>query len=114
VKLFNSVQAYSTAGGHDTARFYAGTHDTTFVGGPAFSTMEDLDSHRRADAFEAVYAEAGTASDTAIFEGSIRNDDLFESADDWNRLSNEQLGFLIEAKGFEFVTSPLDDESTNP
>ena len=107
--FFDSVQAYSSAGGRDTARFSAGDSDSVFVGNPAFSTMEEADTFRRAEAFAAVYAEAGTGIDTAIFQGSGRDDDLFESGDDWSRLTNDPLGILIEARQFETVTDPSEE-----
>lgn len=111
-EFFDSVQAHSSAGGRDTARFRAGDSAATFVGNPAFSSMEEAGVSRRADAFAAVYAEAGTGIDTAIFQGSGRDDDLFESGDDWSRLTNDPLGILIEARQFETVTNPSEEDGS--
>lgn len=113
VKFFDNVTTLSTAGGHDTARFYADKTDAVFRSNLSVSTMDEASYHRQAASFEAVYAEAGKGTDTAVFEGSGRNDDLFEAGDDWGRLSNDVLGLLVEAKGFEVLNAPFEDGETD-
>ncbi len=109
---FHDVRAYATAGGDDTARFYADGAGSTFRGSVSASMMDGSGTHRRAEAFEAVYAEAGDGVDTAVFEASGSQSDLYESGDDWQRLSNEALGVLIETQRFERVTGPFDEDGS--
>ncbi|MHB8899989.1 MAG: Calx-beta domain-containing protein [Thermoguttaceae bacterium] len=109
---FADVRGVATAGGNDTARFYAGNANATFRATVAVSTMDEGRTHRRAEAFAAVYAEAGEGIDAATFEASGRGDDLFESGDDWQQLTNQVLGVLIRTLRFEQVTGPDGDGST--
>jgi len=107
---FETVIAYSAQGGQDTARFYGGDTDSVFRGSLTVSSMDEDGNHRRAEAFKTVYAEAGSAVDTAIFQGSGGDDELFETGDDWARLSSNALGELVEARAFDLVNEPSSDD----
>lgn len=111
-EFFETVEVLSVLGGYDTARFYGGDSDSVFRGNLSFSTMDEAGYHRRAEAFEAVYAEAGSGIDTAIFEGADGDGDLFEAGDDWGRLRSTTLGTLVEARQFEFMSGPSNDDET--
>ena len=111
-EAFETVEVLSVLGGYDTARFYGGDSDSVFRGNLSFSTMDEAGYHRRAEAFEAVYAEAGSAIDTAIFEAADGDDDLFEAGEDWGRLRSTTHGTLVEARQFEFMAGPSNDDET--
>ncbi len=99
-KLFDTVHAYSTAGGRDTAQFYSGGTDAYFEGRAGASTITENGRQRQVSAFAEVYAEAGQQGATASLFGSETPDDLFESGEDWARVSNSLLDFLIEVRRF--------------
>lgn len=111
-KFFEQVTVYSTSGGYDTARFLAGDSDATFQGTATASTMQEDGVSREAQAFEAVYAEAGSGEDSASFEATGRDDDLFESGENWARLSNDVLGIVIEATDFEAISTDFEDSAS--
>jgi uncharacterized protein YkwD len=99
-KLFDTVHAYSTAGGHDTARFYSDGTGAHFEGRAGASTITENGRQRQVAAFAEVYAEAGQQGATALLLGSETPGDVFESGDDWARVSNSLLDFLIEVRRF--------------
>jgi hypothetical protein len=99
-KLFDTVHAYSTAGGRDTAQFYSGGAGAYFEGRAGASTITENSRQRQVSAFAEVYAEAGQLGATALLLGSETPGDLFESGEDWARVSNSLLDFLIEVRRF--------------
>ena len=90
---------YSTAGERDAAVLLGGA-GAYFEGRAGASTITENSRQRQVSAFAEVYAEAGQLGATALLLGSETPGDLFESGEDWARVSNSLLDFLIEVRRF--------------
>jgi len=107
---FRNVYAYAQSGGTDIANLYGSSGDDTFVGGPDYGMLSGATYRNRANYFDEVHAHAvAGGNDTATLYDSPGND-FFLASGNLAKLSNADLGFLLDAVAFGKVTAT----SSNP